>query len=117
MTTCTVRDRDRVLTFTGIEIGAGTSFRAGKDRWMETRIFLTEAGSYVVATTGRSMVAGEVDRCRAQVCETAAGAVGSLYQYDENEIRYMTKTARLAAERAAEVDRDFGLAFNVEHVA
>lgn len=111
-----VHDRERVIGFTGSLLGEGTSWEHGKDRWTEVRIYQTEAGSFVVEVIGRSALAGEVDRCRAQVCETAQGAVESLYQYDDNEVRYMTRTARAAAELAC-VNEEFAQAYRVEEVA
>lgn len=117
METHEARDHDRVMRFTGTLLGEGTSREPGKPRWTEVRVWRTEAGSYVVEVVGRSTLVGEVDRCRAQVSETAAGAVESLYQYDDNQVRYMTRTARLVGELAASVDDVFGQAFRCEEVA
>lgn len=110
-------DGDRALKFNGTLIGSATSDDGHKQRWMDMCIYRTEAGSYIIEKIGRSRIAGEENRHSAQVCESAEGAVESLYQYDDQDVRYMTRVTREAAAAAALVDDDFATAYRIEHVA
>lgn len=133
MRTYELSDRERTVRFTGVLLGEATSRwerhtdhelpyaprfeRCGACRWTEVRVYRTEAGSYVIETVGRSLVPDEVDLSRVTVAESAAGAVETLHTYDQDEVRYITKTAREAALAAAAQDEKFAEAFMVEEVA
>lgn len=133
MTTYEVHDRERLVRFTGELLGEATSrwanhadhlesfaprfTRCGACRWTEVRVYRTEAGSYVIETVGRSLLPDEVDLSRCTVAESAVGAVETLHTYDQDEVRYITKTAREAAVAAAARDEEFERAFMVEEVA
>lgn len=112
-----VCDGDRTLVFTGRMLGESSSHEPGRTNWTEARIFMTTAGNYVVEIVGKTSVPGQVDRCRAQVCETARGAVESLYLLDEDRVRYIPRVNREAAVQAAHVDEAFSQAYFVEEVA
>lgn len=117
MTRWEVRDGERKLTFTGRLLGEASSFLEGKTNWTEARIFMTELGNYVVEIIGRTTVPGQVDRCRAQVCETARGAVECLYVLDDDRVRYIPRVNREAATAAALEDEPFSDAYYEEEVA
>jgi hypothetical protein len=111
------RDGERVLVFRGVQIGFASSEEPGKERWTEAKIFRTAAGNYVVEIVGRSTHYGEVDRSRAHVCETARGAVESLYIVDDDTVRYIPRVNKEAGEDAARNDAEFAEAFFREEVA
>lgn len=98
------RDGDRSLVFDGSRLGAGSSRRHEAPRWFQVEIFRTESGRYVVAGAGKSVLPGEVDRCWAVECETPQEVVKALTRYDDDQVEYLTRTARDALEAAAESD-------------
>lgn len=112
-----VRDGEREFTFTGCVIGEASSGSPDRDRWTDIVIYRTAAGSYIVTIVGRTTYDDEHERHKAQVSETAAGAVESLYLLDGDGVRYMTNTAKRAARAATDLDPQFAEAYLVEHVA
>ncbi len=105
------RDGDRNLAFTGQLLGEASSRRPGQDRWFEAQIFKTEAGTYIVAGVGRSDIEGETDRCWAVTASDGAGVVQALTRIDEDDIEYLTRTARDALNAATEHDEGIKAAF------
>jgi hypothetical protein len=98
------RDGDRSLVFDGTRLGEGSSRRHQAPRWFEVQIYRTASGRYVVAGAGKSVLPGEVDRCWAVECDEPREVVRALTRYDEDEVEYLTRTARDALEAAAAVD-------------
>lgn len=102
------RDGDVDLAFSGELIGFGTSEEPGRDRWFEVRIYRTEAGKYVIAGTGVSLLPHERDRNWAYVHGNAQAVVEALYREDpDTGVRFLTNTARDALEEASIVDPSF----------
>lgn len=112
-----VRDAERTLRFEGSLIGDSSSFSEGKRRWVEIFIYRTISGQYVTSIVGRTDVNGEQTRHNSSVSETAAGVVESLYLYDSDGVRYLTRVARNALELASTNDPKIKQAFMVEDVA
>lgn len=112
----TVFDGEREIRFTGQLLGESSSERPGKSRWIELRIFRTAGGKYIVSGVGRSTQDGETDRRWAHVCESAAGALESLYMYDGDDVRYLTRTAKEAVTAAMAHDEPLKKAYLVETV-
>ena len=112
-----VQDRERTFTFTGTLVAHASSRGNHQPRWAEISIYKTEAGQYVVAGVGRSVIEGETSRCWAHVIETAPGVVAALYQYDEDSVRYMTRVAKSVLKKASRVDEQIRQAFLIEEVA
>ena len=98
------RDGDRNIVFDGVLLGEASSQRPDNQRWFEARIFLTAGGSYVVAGAGKTAVEGETDRCWAVTCATGAEVVQALTRVDDDDVPYLTRTARDALTTAAERD-------------
>jgi hypothetical protein len=111
-----LRDGQKEIGFTGRLIGEASSFTAGKTRWAEIWIYVTEHGRYVVAGCGRSTLAGEDDRHWAVPCETAMLAVEKLYRTDRHDVRYLPFTSRTALESARRADEGLAGAFILEEV-
>jgi hypothetical protein len=65
----TVRDNEQTLDFTGVLLAEKDSRVQTKNRWIELRLYRTQAGSYVLEGIGRTTVPGEIDRCWAQVSD------------------------------------------------
>lgn len=51
-----VRDGARTLQFNGIKLGASSSYRPGKGRWIEFALYQTDSGSYVLSRIGVSNI-------------------------------------------------------------
>lgn len=98
------RDGDLSLTFEGELLGSGSSRRGQITRWFEVCIYRTAAGAFVVAGVGRSIVDGETDRCWAEIVHTGAEVRSLLTRTDNDDIRYITRTAMRAMTEAAEHD-------------
>lgn len=113
----TVRDGARQLSFEGTLLGTASSRRDDKERWIEITIYRTGSGRYIVAGVGRTVVVGENDRCWAHVSDTAEGVVESLYMYDGDGVRYLTKVARVALINAGTLDPTLKQAYDVEMIA
>lgn len=111
-----VRDGDREIRFTGILLGESSSEQAGKSRWMELKIYRTSGGKYIVTGVGRSTLKGEVDRHWTHVSESPQGALESLYLYDGDEVRYLTRVAKDAVSQAIIKDEALRNAYMVETV-
>ena len=112
-----VQDRERTLTFTGVRIGHASSRLGQQSRWAEISIYRTDSGTYIVSGAGRTVVDGETSRCWAHVISEAPGVVAALYQYDDDDVRYLTKVAKHALEEAAQHDEAVQRAFLIEEVA
>lgn len=112
----TLPDGDKTVTFVGEELGAADSRAPGKDRWFELHLYRTEGGNYVVAGAGRTKVRGEDDRCWVKVSESAIGAVESLHQVDDDDVRYLTRVAREALDRACQVDDELCQAYRLQRI-
>lgn len=98
------RDGDRSLVFDGVRLGEGSSRRGSSPRWFEVAIYRTAAGNYVVAGAGVSSVPGETDRRWAVHCHTGQEVVQALTRRDDDNVEYLTRTAREALTDAAETD-------------
>jgi hypothetical protein len=99
-----VSDGDREIRFEGVLLGESSSHRSGKDRWIEISIHKTNGGKYVVAGTGCTSVEGETERHWAHVSETPQGCLESLHLYDNDGVRYLTRTAKVALAQACALD-------------
>lgn len=111
-----VFDGEREIRFRGVLLGESSSHQSGKTRWIELSIYRTTGGNYIVAGVGRSTVPGETTRCWAHVCESAQGALESLYMYDGDQVRYLTRTAKEAITTAMADDAALREAYLVETV-
>lgn len=111
-----VIDVDRELRFCGVCLGHSSSWADGKQRWAEISIFRTHAGTYVVSGVGRTVVAGEQDKCWAQVCETPECVMERLYLHDRLGGRYLPNVSRRAITEARVRDSDFNVAYRVEQI-
>lgn len=116
MTQHDLLDGDKRVRFTGLELASQSSFAQGKPRWFELKIYRTEAGSYVISGAGRTTVPGEKDRCWVKVAGTAAGAVEALHQYDDDDVRYLTRVAQDALTQACELDDELCAEYQVQHI-
>lgn len=105
------RDGQRNLVLDGVLLGEASSRRGDQERWFEVRIFRTEAGRFVVAGAGRSIVDGETDRCWAEICDDGADVIAALIRVDDDDVEYLTRTARDALNDAAERDETIRDAF------
>jgi hypothetical protein len=124
----TVPDGDRVLSFKGKLLGFASSESRFKPRWTEMSIYITEKGTYIIAGVGATRVKkgdvvegviaekDETPRAWTFVCETAEGAIRHLYLHDEN-VRYMTRIAKIALGEAIQHDEALKKAYSVEEVA
>lgn len=94
------------LAFEGRELAFVSSQRVSqpKDRWLEMRIFVTRAGSYVLEVVGQTSRPDEMVKARAKVFTDPAALIESLYKTDDSETRYLTYTARELMDIAAEHD-------------
>lgn len=113
-------------TFTGKIIGASTSeaqfhnhpgdyllpaqsgttgrrLKCSACRWLETKLYTTDAGKYVVHTIGRSVVPGEQDYARVTFTESAYEVVELLTVRGQAEPFIPRPSARALAQAA---DRD-----------
>jgi hypothetical protein len=50
-----VRSNSRTFRFRGVELASSTSYRNDATRWVEFRLYRTEAGTYVLSRIGRSL--------------------------------------------------------------
>ena len=131
----TVQDHERTFAFHGVLLGHASSESRTKKRWTEMSIYRTDKGTYIISGIGQTRVkkgdriwdddaktevvalADETPRAWAHVCESAEGAIQRLYLYDNDNVRYMTRIARLALESAIKLDVALRDAFLVEEVA
>jgi hypothetical protein len=111
-----VLDGEREIRFRGQLLGESSSKQPGKTRWIELKIFRTTGGNYIVAGVGRSTNDGETDRCWAHVSESAQGALETMYMYDGDDVRYLTRTAKDAITKAMALDPELRKAYLVETV-
>ena len=51
-----VKDDARTLQFNGEKLGQSSSWRKGSDRWIEFELYKTEAGTFVLARIGVSLI-------------------------------------------------------------
>jgi hypothetical protein len=114
--TSVIAEDGREIRFHGDRLGYASSHWAGKNRWIEMSIYKTRGGKYVIAGVGCTNVPGEVQRNWAHVCEDPEGAIESLYLYDEDGVRYMTRTAREALTQACAQDPALRDAYMVETI-
>lgn len=112
----TLHDGEREVQFTGVLLGEASSFRRGKSRWSEIKIFRTRGGNYIVAGVGRSTVPNESDRFWTQVCERPHGVIEKLHMLDEDGARYIPHTSREALEQSTLNDEELRSAYRVEVV-
>ena len=112
-----VRDGERVITFAGVELASVTSRERTKQRWIELRLFKTQAGSYVLSGCGRTLKQGEVDRHWAQVSDAPEGILERLHLYNDVGERYIPTTSRRLLREAGERDAAIMQAYMVERVA
>ena len=127
----TVKDHDRAFSFRGVLLGHASSESPFKKRWTEMSIYRTDGGTYIISGVGQTCVKkgdpipdedgiadeDETPRAWAHVCESAAGAIQRLYLYDNDNVRYMTRIAKLALEEAISKDDALRDAYLVEEVA
>lgn len=112
-----VRDGERELRFCGFLLGESSSRKGGtQERWAEISIHRTAEGRYIVSGIGRTIRDGEVDKHWAHVCEEAGGAIESLYQLDDHDIRYMTWVSKRALEQAIATDKELERAYTCETI-
>lgn len=111
-----VWDGSQELRFEGELIGHSSSFRPGKNRWNEILIYRTNGGKYIAAGIGKTDLPGETDRHWAHVCETADGVTTSLYMFDSDSVRYLTRTARQALEQASSQDDGLRKAYGTQYI-
>jgi hypothetical protein len=111
-----VRDDARELHFTGVKLADVSSRSGTKRRWIELRLYRTTGGNYVVERVGRSVIKGEVQFYFAQVCETAAAVVETLYAKDDEGAWFLSGVSRDVLEEAGEADRELRRAYMTEHV-
>lgn len=109
-----VYDGDRELQFVGRLLGMASSEAPGKARWAELRLYRTRSNRYILAGTGRTRVPGESERRWAHVSETPQGIIESLYMYDNDNVKYLTRLARNVLDQAMLHDQDLARAFRVE---
>lgn len=112
-----VKDDDREIRFTGRLIGEASSDDGDRLDWTDIKIFRTEAGQFVVHIGARTRRPNGWEKYKTHVSATAVGAVESLHLYDDEDVRYLTNTARIAAEQAAAHDTEFADAYRVQHIA
>lgn len=113
----TVTNGERELRFDGVLLGEASSFGPHKQRWIELRLYRTRGGNYVLSGVGKTVLPGESDRAWAHVSETPQGVVESMYLYDEDNVRYLTNTAKRVLEQAGRVDAELRNAYLIEDVA
>jgi hypothetical protein len=111
-----VIDGDREIQFTGVLLGSSSSFQPGKERWAEIYIYKTHGGTYVVAGIGRTKLAGEHDKCWAQVCEEPAAVIERLHLMDAKRGKYLPYVSREAINMARSHDDLFSVAYMIERV-
>lgn len=111
-----VRDETRELRFDGTLLAEATSEVSGKDRWIEFSVYKTAEGNYVLSRVGRSKRTGETDRFSAQVSETPQGVLETLYLYDEDGVRYLTRVARELLDRASDADEAIATVYRTETI-
>lgn len=51
-----VKDGDRTLQFNGTLLGESSSRRSGSNRWIEFKLYKTDAGSYILSRIGVSII-------------------------------------------------------------
>lgn len=113
----TVQDGGRILEFTGVLLAENNSYTQNKRRWIELRLFRTQAGSYVLAAVGRSTVPGEIDRCWVQVSDGPEGVIERLYMYSDNGQRYIPHTSHALLDKAARADTRVRHAYYHQRIA
>jgi hypothetical protein len=113
----TVRDNEQTLDFTGVLLAEKDSRVQTKNRWIELRLYRTQAGSYVLEGIGRTTVPGEIDRCWAQVSDEPEGIIERLYLYSENGQRYIPHTSRALLLQASRYDENLAKAYRHQHIA
>jgi hypothetical protein len=111
-----VSDGEREMRFEGVLLGASSSARPGKDRWIEMSIHKTNGGKYIIAGVGKTNVQGETERHWAHVAETPEGAIECLHLYDGDGVRYLTRTAKIALASACAQDEKLRSAYLVETI-
>jgi len=103
------RDGEKDLKFRGeVLASVNNQWIAGRDqdRWKEITIYKTESGKYVVAIIHRTCWEGEVDRFKAEICETAENVYKALLS-DEPIGEVLSNLAKEALEEAAAKDEAF----------
>lgn len=112
-----VCDEGRMIQFTGRALASVSSERPGKTRWIELALYITQAGSYVLAAVGKSTEPGEVDRPWVQVSDEPQGIIERLHLYDEGGARYIPRTSRELLVQAGRSDTAIARAFATERIA
>lgn len=126
-------DGDRVVAFTGRLIGSASSKspqhrghsgefatkgdRCSACRWFTAEIFRTEAGNYVLATTGDTVVPRERTFRKVTTSDRPEGIIESLHLIDPDGVKYIPRVSRTALEAAMSNDPGLQEAYQVEHVA
>jgi len=111
-----IKDGDRELQFVGQLLGESSSFRPGKTRWAEIKIYVTEGGNYIVSGIGRSINPGEHDKCWAQICSEPEAVIERLHLIDGDGAKYMPYSSRQALEQSRLTDERLSRAYLVTHV-
>lgn len=79
-------------------------------RWFEVKIIRPTNGGYVVWTSGRTKVPGEIDYCRLLETESEHTVIEALV-LDRDERRFIPKTSRIALTEAAKLDTQLRYAY------
>lgn len=111
-----VRDDSRELHFIGTKLADVSSAAPKKRRWIEIRLYRTTGGNYIVERVGCTKVSGEVQFYFAQVCETPAAVVETLYARDDEGAWFLSGVSRDVLETAGAVDEAISRAYLTEHV-
>ena len=111
-----IRDRERLIEFSGTMLGSASSDTGNKVRWIEISIYMTEGGKYIVSGVGKTSVEYETDRPWAHVCTTAKGVIKVLTMSDKSGTEYLTNTARDAIDQCCMVDSDMRDAYYTETI-
>lgn len=109
------RDNGVDLAFDGVLLSEASSERSNVPRWTEIRIYQTATDRFVCEIVGGSRVEGEVERCRANVFDSAVELRDSLKQTNKEGVEYMTYLALDVLDTAAEQCPEIRDAM-VEHV-
>jgi len=99
------------VNFRGTLLAEHSSFTPSKDRWTETKIYITEAGSYVLHKVGRTKLPNEEDRFSAQISEKPQGLIECFYFKDPDGVWTMRYTDRMCLYKAMDKDEALRLAF------
>jgi ATP-dependent DNA ligase len=91
--------------YTAVQIGAGSSHRADKQRWFEVTIYRTSTGKYLLHTVGRTSITGESDRFRLIETASAFEIVERCIVAHDNRV-YIPSQSLRAITTASQYDDD-----------